>query len=279
MTTSYCLIWDSRTLKTRLLYLYISPRNRVAQLYPRGLSKSKLSYPRRSFGQSVLVSGHLQGPWPVFLSPWNFLYKVAGLLFLAPSLTRGWVCNLLLLLVLTSAVLLGSESRGTKNYTVLSTFLRLFQPEGQGPRIYIPQEQGGPVIPPGTGFPFRRLLRIAALRWRYSNPSPHGARQLMLKLKLIYYRQSVGQSVLVLGLGSLFLVISVGADRTESNTSRSFSIAVCVSCVAMAAVPCIFTNLLPSNGCSLDFCFTIAAHTRVCISKHYWITVAYAFDY
>jgi hypothetical protein len=24
-----------------------------------------------------------------------------------------------------------------------------------------------------TGFPFRRLLRIAGLRWRYSNPSPH----------------------------------------------------------------------------------------------------------
>jgi hypothetical protein len=26
------------------------------------------------------------------------------------------------------------------------------QPGGPGPRIYIPQEQGGPVIPPGTGF-------------------------------------------------------------------------------------------------------------------------------
>jgi hypothetical protein len=31
---------------------------------------------------------------------------------------------------------------------------RLPQPQGQGPHIYIPQEQGGPVIPPGTGFPF-----------------------------------------------------------------------------------------------------------------------------
>jgi hypothetical protein len=34
-------------------------------------------------------------------------------------------------------------------------------------RIYIPQEQGGPVILLGTGFPFRCFLR---LRWRYSNP-------------------------------------------------------------------------------------------------------------
>jgi hypothetical protein len=34
------------------------------------------------------------------------------------------------------------------------------QPWGPGPHIYIPQEQGGPVIPLGTGFPFRRLLRL-----------------------------------------------------------------------------------------------------------------------
>jgi hypothetical protein len=40
--------------------------------------------------------------------------------------------------------------------------LRLPQPGGPGSRIYIPQEQGGPVIPPGTGFPFCRLLRLAA---------------------------------------------------------------------------------------------------------------------
>jgi hypothetical protein len=41
---------------------------------------------------------------------------------------------------------------------------RLPQPGGPGPRIYISQEQGGPVIPPGTGFPFRRLLRLVGLR-------------------------------------------------------------------------------------------------------------------
>jgi hypothetical protein len=51
---------------------------------------------------------------------------------------------------------------------------RFPEPGGPPPRIYIPQEQGGPVIPPGTGFPFRRLLRFAGLRWKYSNPSPHG---------------------------------------------------------------------------------------------------------
>jgi hypothetical protein len=47
-------------------------------------------------------------------------------------------------------------------------------PQPVGPRIYIPQEQGGSVIPRGTGFPFRRHLLLARLRWRYSNPSPRG---------------------------------------------------------------------------------------------------------
>jgi hypothetical protein len=94
--------------------------------------------------------------------------------FVAPSLTRGRVCNLLLLLLLASAVPLESESRGTQDHILLTQFLRLSQPGGPGPCIYIPQEQGGPVIPPGTGFPFRRLLRLAGTRWRYSIPPPHG---------------------------------------------------------------------------------------------------------
>jgi hypothetical protein len=39
--------------------------------------------------------------------------------------------------------------------------LILPQPGGLGPRIYISQEQGGLVIPPGTGFHFRRLFKLA----------------------------------------------------------------------------------------------------------------------
>jgi hypothetical protein len=37
---------------------------------------------------------------------------------------------------------------------------RLPQPGWSGPGIYIPQEKGDPVIPRGTDFPFRRLLRL-----------------------------------------------------------------------------------------------------------------------
>jgi hypothetical protein len=63
---------------------------------------------------------------------------------------------------------------------------RLPQPGGTGPRIYIPREQGGPVIPPGTGFPFRRFLRLVGLRWRYSNPPPRGVVDF-LKVKIILW--------------------------------------------------------------------------------------------
>jgi hypothetical protein len=51
---------------------------------------------------------------------------------------------------------------------------RLPQLGGPGPRMFIDQEQGGPVIPPGTGLPFRRVIHFAGLRWRYSNQPPRG---------------------------------------------------------------------------------------------------------
>jgi hypothetical protein len=49
-----------------------------------------------------------------------------------------------------------SESHRTRNHSLLS-HLRLPKPGGPGPRIYIPHEQGGPVIPPGTGFPLDQI--------------------------------------------------------------------------------------------------------------------------
>jgi hypothetical protein len=48
---------------------------------------------------------------------------------------------------------LGSKSCRTHDH-ILLPHLRLPQLGGPGPRIYIPHEQGSPVIPPGTGFPF-----------------------------------------------------------------------------------------------------------------------------
>jgi hypothetical protein len=65
----------------------------------------------------------------------------------ALSLTRRCICRLQLLLALASAVILGYESRGTRGHILLSQI---------------------------RGFPFRRLLRLAGLKWRYSSLPPHG---------------------------------------------------------------------------------------------------------
>jgi hypothetical protein len=67
--------------------------------------------------------------------------------FGAPSLTRWRLCRLPLLLVLASAVIFGSESRRTHGHILLSQI---------------------------RDFSFRRLLRLAGSRWRYSTPPPHG---------------------------------------------------------------------------------------------------------
>jgi hypothetical protein len=85
--------------------------------------------------------------------------------FVAPSLTRGWVCNLLLncFWVLPEQSF-SSQSSAELTVHILMSHLRLRQPGGPGSRIYIPQEQGGPLIPPGIGFPFCRLLRLASTR-------------------------------------------------------------------------------------------------------------------
>jgi hypothetical protein len=98
-----------------------------------------------------------------------FLKQLRVCYFVTPSLTRGWVCNLLLLLSLVSAVPLRSDSRGTRDHILLSQFLRLSQPGGPCPRIYIPQEKSGSVISSATAYPFRRLLRLAGLWRRYSS--------------------------------------------------------------------------------------------------------------
>jgi hypothetical protein len=68
--------------------------------------------------------------------------------FGAPSLTRGRVCRLQLLLAFASAVIFGSDSRRTRGHILLSQI---------------------------RDFPFRCLLRLAGSRWRYSTAPPHGS--------------------------------------------------------------------------------------------------------
>jgi hypothetical protein len=97
-------------------------------------------------GQSASLSCNKAPIWG--LRP-GFYYcqTVAGLLMWGAVLKREPVCRLQLLQALGSEVILGSESCGTHEHISLSQ---------------IPD------------FPFRRLLRLAGLRWRYSTPPPHG---------------------------------------------------------------------------------------------------------
>jgi hypothetical protein len=111
----------------------------------------KLIYDRRSVGQSVLVSGTHLGTRDQFVFLLEISFRQLQVCyFVAPSLTRARVCNLLY----NCFWALPEQSLLVRNPAelghILLFHLRLPQPGGPGPRIYIPQEQGDPVIPPGT---------------------------------------------------------------------------------------------------------------------------------
>jgi hypothetical protein len=70
----------------------------------------------------------------------------------ALSLTRERVCRLQLLLVLASAVILGSESRGTRDHILLS---QIPQPGGPGVPVFIsPRDRVAQLYPQALGFFF-----------------------------------------------------------------------------------------------------------------------------
>jgi hypothetical protein len=144
-------------------------------------------HPRRKPGQRLYIVKSLYD-WrftenqfvmatsPLRLTTSNFIFQLNTCRYspyVTFYLTRGWVCRLQLPLDLASAVILRFESRGTHDHILLSQIWDSPQPGEPGHCIYIPQEQGDPVISPGTGFPFCRLLRLAGLRWKYSAPPPH----------------------------------------------------------------------------------------------------------
>jgi hypothetical protein len=121
----------------------------------------------------------------IFIIVWQLRICRCGAL----SLTRGRVCRLQMLLALASAIILGSESHETRDHVLLSQI---------------------------RDFPFRRLLRLAGLRWRYSTPPP---------------------SVLVI------------TSRHGPHRKHSFSIAACVFVVAATCLP----SCCPETVCITPF--------------------------
>jgi hypothetical protein len=103
----------------------------------------------------------------------EIFFRQLQVYFVAPFLTWGWVCNLLLLLGLASAVPLGSETRRTWPYFIVPISETPPTWRARPPYLY-PPVTGCPSYTPGHWVPFFCLLWLTGLRWKYSNPPPHG---------------------------------------------------------------------------------------------------------
>jgi hypothetical protein len=129
----------------------------------------------------------------------------------------GRVCLLYMLLALASAVFLGSESLGTRDRILLSQI---------------------------SDFSFRRLLRLAGSRWRYSTPPPHGTSFLMV----------AGPRYIALARAAqrtpLLLLLRAGLFLPLSNNGRCLKIHY----LETAIVLLLFSRSLPVNG---SICHTI----------------------
>jgi hypothetical protein len=94
--------------------------------------------------------------------------------YVTPSLTRGWVCRLQLLLDLASTVILGSESHRTHDHISLSQIRDSSNLEGQVPEFISPKNRVAQLYPRHSGFHFCCLLRLAGLQWNYSTLPLYG---------------------------------------------------------------------------------------------------------
>jgi hypothetical protein len=150
------------------------------------MSESDLIYDWRFTANQFALAPTAWVPRPVF-----FFFQINTCGYstcAASSLTRGWVCRLQLL-ALASTVIIRSELSGTLNQVLISQIRDSPKPGGSGPRIYFPQEHGGPVIPPDTGMvPFSSppmtprgtvevfepaATRSYSLTWRCQSKSSH----------------------------------------------------------------------------------------------------------
>jgi hypothetical protein len=167
-------IGDSPNLEDHVP-VFISPRNRVAQLYPPGTGFNfrrllwlawlwwRYSNPpphgqlhcqlplrvrvRIRVRVTLLLAVYRQsvrlGASPLKLTTSNFVFPLNTCYspYVTFSLTRGWVCRLQLLLVIASAVILRSESRGTHDHILLSQIRHSPNLEGQIPIFISPRRR------------------------------------------------------------------------------------------------------------------------------------------
>jgi hypothetical protein len=151
---SITITHNNNKLQYLIINLQPNPSSSTAEdlLHSHSLSlwfKSELLYDWRFIANQFVLATS-----PLTLAINNFIFQLntCGYSpYVTSSLTRGWVYRLQLLLVLAIAVILRSESSGRARFQYL-----------------YPPGRGWPGYSPSTGFPFRRLLQLAGLRWRYS---------------------------------------------------------------------------------------------------------------
>jgi hypothetical protein len=101
-------------------------------------------------------------PWGLTTSNFFQMNTCGHSPYVTYSLMRGRVCPLQLLLVLASAAILKSESRGTNDNILLSQIRDSPNLRARSPYLY-PPGTGWPGYTPRHWVPFRRLLRLAGL--------------------------------------------------------------------------------------------------------------------
>jgi hypothetical protein len=129
------------------------------------------------------------------------------------------------------------------------------QPGGPCPRIYIPQEQRGPITPLDTWCSLRRLLLLAGLRWWYSNPPPRRQRSLSLSLSLSIY---------------IYIYIYIYISTAPARIAQKHLFHYCVFFRCRGNVS---TYLFPSNGCWTVACLHIC-YLAMCL----YVTIHWSWD-
>jgi hypothetical protein len=140
--------------------------------------------------------------------------------YVTSSLRRWWVYRSQLLLAVASAVIPTSGSHRSHDHILLSQ-IRDSPTWRVKSRIYIPQEQGCQFITPGIGFPFRRLLRLAGISWRNTNPPPY-SRCLHSYILSIWYDTNHIENTASNSPSTECVFIVAGTYRAVASNGRLF---------------------------------------------------------
>jgi hypothetical protein len=119
----------------------------------------------------------------------------------------GRASHLQLLLALASAVILGSKSCGTHNHILPSPLETV--PTRRARSVFISPGTGCPSHTQRYWVPFRHLLGLTGLQWRYSNPPTS---------RTLFQASLAG-----------FELCRFGMDPTENTASHNSSIVACIT--------------------------------------------------